>query len=144
LKLVVDASVALKWFFQDPEREADIDRADVILNGFVAGDIALFAPVHFQVEVCAVLARQSAPGAMLQHLSRLEDLSIPVCDHASVVARAMSLSLELEHHLFDTLYHAVALEEDALLITADHRYWAKACDVGGIAELAGWESISHR
>jgi len=40
------------------------------------------------------------------------------------------------HHLFDTLYHAVALEEGARLVTADAAYFAKAKDLGGIELLA--------
>jgi len=40
------------------------------------------------------------------------------------------------HHLFDTLYHAVALEEGATLVTADAAYFAKAKDLGGIELLA--------
>jgi hypothetical protein len=45
------------------------------------------------------------------------------------------------HHLFDTLYHAVALEhEDALLVTADDRYYRKAEHYGTIAVLRDWVS----
>jgi hypothetical protein len=33
----------------------------------------------------------------------------------------VQLSRPLGHHLFDTLYHAVAFEEDITLITADER-----------------------
>jgi hypothetical protein len=45
--------------------------------------------------------------------------------------------------LFDTLYHAVALEnEDALLVTADDRYHMKAERYGMIAALSDWGSAS--
>lgn len=52
-----------------------------ILDRFVAGDVLLCAPVHFQAEVCAVLARE-APEAMQRQLSRLVALAIPVSDDA--------------------------------------------------------------
>jgi len=139
VKLVVDASVALKWFFADRDAESDTASATAILDRFAAGEIALVAPCHFQAEVCAVLTRE-APAAMLRHLARLIDLSIPVVDDAPTIARAMRLSNELGHHLFDTLYHAVALEEDATLVTADRRYLTKAGGRGNIADLATWES----
>ncbi len=46
------------------------------------------------------------------------------------------MAVRLEHHLFDTLYHAVALNEpDAMLITADVRYYNKAKGIGRIALL---------
>ena len=53
-----------------------------------------------------------------------------------VLKRAADLSISLNHHLFDTLYHAVALEEGATLVTADAVYFGKAKDLGGIQRLA--------
>jgi predicted nucleic acid-binding protein len=50
--------------------------------------------------------------------------------------RAAGLSISLNHHLFDTLYHAVALEEGATLVTADETYFAKAGYLGGMMLLA--------
>jgi hypothetical protein len=45
------------------------------------------------------------------------------------------MSIALKHHLFDTLYHAVALEEQATLVTADEVYFGKAKDLGAIQLL---------
>jgi predicted nucleic acid-binding protein len=36
--------------------------------------------------------------------------------------RAVEIAVALNHHLFDTLYHAVALEEGATLVTADEAF----------------------
>jgi Ca2+-binding RTX toxin-like protein len=45
-----------------------------------------------------------------------------------------------QHHLFDTLYHAVALQTPgALCVTADRRYLAKAHPVGQIAWLGDYQ-----
>lgn len=45
--------------------------------------------------------------------------------------------MRYQHHLFDTLYHAVALHTpNAVLITADARYHAKARLEGQISLLA--------
>ena len=137
MTLVVDASVALKWFFDDREDESNVVEATRILETFASGDVRLVAPVHFRAEVCAVLARET-PDAMRRQMRRLFDLSIPVRDDALVLARAMRLSNELGHHLFDTLYHALALEEEGTLVTADERYASKARDRGGIVTLSGW------
>jgi predicted nucleic acid-binding protein len=54
---------------------------------------------------------------------------------------ACSLSIRLNHHLFDTLYHAVALHLGALLITADEQYFRKAKDIGNIKLLADYRPI---
>jgi predicted nucleic acid-binding protein len=51
--------------------------------------------------------------------------------------RAIALACQLDHHLFDTLYHAVALTiPGAVLVTADRRYFAKAQHLGQITWLA--------
>ena len=44
--------------------------------------------------------------------------------------------------MFDTLYHAVALEyEDAVLVTADDRYYANAERYGTIAAMPDWGGV---
>ncbi len=48
-----------------------------------------------------------------------------------------SVAVKLNHHLFDTLYHAVALGTPATtLVTADLRYFRKARRFGAICPLA--------
>ena len=54
----------------------------------------------------------------------------------SCYRRAADLAIQYNHHLFDTLYHAVALEEGATLVTADEAYFAKAGGLGNIQRLA--------
>ena len=55
--LVVDASVALKWFLQSRDNEADCDLALSILYGVADGQIQLIQPPHFIAEVAAELAK---------------------------------------------------------------------------------------
>lgn len=137
MRLVVDASVALKWFFRDRDDEPDAAVAVDILERFVAGELSLRAPCHFAIELCAVLARV-APATMRENLADLLDLAIPVRDDAIVLARGMRLASELDHHPFDTLCHALAIEEETVLVTADRRYWRKGRDRGAIVMLEDW------
>ncbi len=49
----------------------------------------------------------------------------------------IELARRLDHHLFDTIYHAVASSiPGAVLVTADRPYFAKARHLGHIAWLA--------
>jgi predicted nucleic acid-binding protein len=138
VRLVLDASVALKWFFRDRPDEPDGQAAAEILQGYAAGRLELLAPPHFLAEMCAVLARE-APDTIDAHLRDLLDLNIPIRDDALVYSRAMHLSRDLGHHLFDTLYHAVALEtEGAELVTVDQRYLKQAGALGRIRSLRLW------
>jgi predicted nucleic acid-binding protein len=135
LRLVLDASVALKWFFGDRPGEDHTAAAAALLVRYGRGEFELLAPPHFTAEVCALLVRES-PHSIAANLRDLFALGIGVRDDAAVHARATALSLELRHHLFDTLYHAVALETPgALLITADDTYLRKARAAGRIRHL---------
>ena len=57
---------------------------------------------------------------------------------APIWTGARCLSISLNQPLFDTLYHAVALEQGATLISADRRYCHKARHLGQIVYLADW------
>jgi predicted nucleic acid-binding protein len=138
VKLVVDASVALKWFFHERAGETDAAAALDILQGFVNGRHSLLQPAHFQAEVCAVLARE-APDRMERQLANLRALGLRSRDDDLIYWRAMQLSSQLNHHLFDTLYHALALEtDDAVLVTADEAYCRKAAALGRLQPLSSW------
>ena len=49
------------------------------------------------------------------------------------------MAISLQHHMFDTLYHAVALEVGATLVTADKVYFGKAVGQGNIAMLSAFD-----
>ena len=69
----------------------------------------------------------------------LLNIECSTIETAQTYARALDLSIRYRHHLFDTLYHAVALEvQDARLITADRRYYDRAGGEGRIVLLADW------
>jgi predicted nucleic acid-binding protein len=138
--LVLDASVVLKWLLEDPAREPDTGKALAIIESFVRGRLEVLQPVHWLAEVAAVAARL-APRTAVSDVDMLAALELPTTDDPSVIRRATSLAIETKHHLFDTLYHAVALEnEGALLVTADDRYYRKAERFGTIAALHNWEA----
>ena len=134
MNVALDASVALKWFFRADE--ADVDAALGLLRQVADGQVRLLQPPHFLAEMSAVLARE-APAIVAEALRDLLDLEMQRIETPAVYARAVELSVRLGHHLFDTLYHAVALESpEALLVTADERYWRRARSVGRIVRLA--------
>ena len=136
--LVVDASVALKWLLQVPDSEPDRDRALTLLTGVDDGSIQLVQPAHFIAEVAAVLARAN-PDAAEANLLDLLNVECSTIETPETYATALELSIRYRHHLFDTLYHAVALHAPgASLITADRRYYDKASGEGRIVLLADW------
>jgi predicted nucleic acid-binding protein len=78
--------------------------------------------------------------ALVGDVEMLAAFEFPTTDSPTVIRLATSLAIGAKHHLFDTLYHAAALEhEDALLVTADERYYGKAKGYGTIKALHDWE-----
>jgi predicted nucleic acid-binding protein len=135
---VLDASVILKWLLEDPARESDTDKATAAVQAVIDRRAELLQPVHWLAEVAAVLARLS-PQTALEDVELLASLQWPVSDEPSVIRRATALAMETGQHVFDTLYHAVALEQEgATLITADDRYREKALSHGRILALHDW------
>jgi len=92
-------------------------------------------PPHWKAEVLAVMARKE-PERIEGAQKLLFSIPCRDCDSASLYERAAQLSVQLKHHLFDTLYHAAALEHEATLITADEIYFAKARRLGNIKLLS--------
>ena len=139
MRVVLDASVIIKWLFFDPDREEHTLRATDLMADVTGGRVPVVQPVLWLTEVAAVLARVT-PGQAEEDIGLLSALSLPVSDGPEILQRACRLSIELNHHLFDTLYHAVALDTDSVLVTADAQYLNKAAKLGNIVSLADWVS----
>jgi predicted nucleic acid-binding protein len=55
--------------------------------------------------------------------------------------KAMALSFELNHWVYDCIYLACALDLGLPLLTADRKFWnaAKRASYGDVVELLTWE-----
>lgn len=138
MRVVVDASVVIKWVFPDSEAESHREEALALLSAIQEGTVDLIQPPHWLAEVAAVVTRLQ-PDAAEPALDLLDAMEFPVVDDVAVLKRASRISRELQHHLFDTLYHAVALEHGRTLVSADDRYFRKAKHLGGIVRLEDWQ-----
>lgn len=139
-ELVVDASVAIEWLLGDIRGEADVPAANRVLLQVRDGEARLVQPPHFVLEMAAVLARES-PSRAARDLDDLQRVEMSVVDEPDVLQRALELSVRHRQHVFDTMYHAVALSRpQALLVTADERYWRAARASGRIVRLADFST----
>jgi predicted nucleic acid-binding protein len=137
-QVVADASVVVKWVFPSKDDEADADKALNLLTAVKGGQISLYQPPHWLAEVAAVIVRLS-PATVLDDVADLYTMEFTVVDTPKVYMIACELSRTLNQHLFDTLYHAVALTlSEAVLVTADERYYRKAQQHGKIGLLANF------
>jgi predicted nucleic acid-binding protein len=141
VKAVVDASVIVKWVFPTSEAEGDVEQALDLLEAIKKGNVTLLQPPHWLAEVAAVVTRLS-PEAAEPALDLLDALEFPAAADLPIFKRASRIAHELNHHLFDTLYHAVALEQGHTLVTADDAYFRKSQTLGRIVRLPDWPEVS--
>jgi predicted nucleic acid-binding protein len=137
--VVADASVVVKWLVRGRDDESDLEKALLLLDRIRSGEVRLHQPAHWLAEAAAVVTRLT-PATAGQKIALLHAMHFPVLETELVYQTACSLAMELGHHLFDTLYHAVALHvPGAFLVTADERYYRKARNRGQIMRLADFD-----
>lgn len=132
MTIMVDASLAYKWFVE----EDGSDAADALLAPNI-GQISV--PDIFLVEVAAALVRdanmhkQNAVGrrkALERFFGLVDDQSILAhrIDTAQL-AMATNLAIDLGHPLKDCIYLALAMDLRCDLVTCDAKFAAKASTV---------------
>jgi predicted nucleic acid-binding protein len=121
MRIVVDASVAVKWVVNEPRTEAAL----------ALRDEELIAPALWLAEAANALWRHVRLGELNrnQALARLSELqtapvaSLPIEPH---VAKALELATEADHPVYDCVYLALALHQQARVVTDDRRFLAAA------------------
>ena len=108
-----------------------------LFDGVGRGAIELLQPPHWVAETLAVVVRQR-PDRVEEVADTLLDMDVEHPAAFNTWIRAARIADRLNHHLFDTLYHAMAMQHGATFVTADERYFAKAHALGGIELLSAF------
>lgn len=116
--VVVDASVAVKWFV--PEENWPVARR------LLALDLAMVAPDILAMETMSALLRKhrrrevadSLPGQALGMLAALRVEAVP---HGPLLREATALSLRWRHAVYGCLYLLIAQRRGLPLATFDRR-----------------------
>jgi predicted nucleic acid-binding protein len=122
-RLVIDASVALKWRLRD--EEATI-QADALLDDFLAGRLALLTPTLFDYEIANALRvavtrqRLSEPDAAAA-LADFAQYTIVRYDFAGIGRLAFDLSGQCQRSAYDSAYLALAQAQGVWFVTGDKR-----------------------
>ena len=140
--IVLDASVLVKLF----KNEGDSALARQFINvqlldkkdAFLAPSILIYETLSAALHVEQPFDRITA---LLDHLRTLglmiEDPKATELILAERIARTEAPGGGFPT-LFDSIYHAMAIERNATLITADQRHIGKAGGFGHILQLADW------
>lgn len=119
-KFVLDASVALKWVLQEPDRQKALDLREDFRNGIHE----LLAPEIFHVEIGHVFSKMHRQHKLSQQDAEIylaEVMSTPPHLHPTqpLMPRAYEMSLQDRKSLYDCLYLALAEQENCSVVTAD-------------------------
>lgn len=140
MRLVVDASVTLKWYLSHRDAEQEVEQAAAVGRVIESGTTQLFAPPHWILEVVSVLARIE-PDLVDTAILEMSDMKPTLIESSTVLSRAAQMATNLQRHMFDTLYHAVALDCDATLVTADAQYYNASQHLGHIVSLTDFRPL---
>jgi predicted nucleic acid-binding protein len=129
MSLIVDASVAVKWFAEEPNS----DKAETVLAGLddlIAPDVVLaeLGNALRKKAVQGIITREQALDAVRQapgFFARLYPLP-------ELALRAAEIAFDLQHHIYDCFYLALAERERVQLVCADERLREKARRLKGI------------
>jgi len=118
MKLVVDASVAIKWMID----EEDSELADRLLDeghDFLAPELIVAEMISAAWKQCR---RGSIGNAQYDHIViRVVDGPITYRPLRPLATRAAALARDLDHPIYDCFYLALAEAENLPMITADRR-----------------------
>ncbi len=123
MSLVVDASVALKWFLSE---EPHASQALAV----VQSGATLIAPDFVIAEVCNAAWRSARLGRISQAQVNEIAASLPrffdaLVSAAGLAPRAVAIARQIDHPVYDCLYLALAEAEQASVVTADMRLLEK-------------------
>ena len=119
MRLVVDASVAIKWLV----REEYSDDANLLLDG----QHELYAPRLLASEAGSALWKKARRGLIERELAgvlaaAVPEIAIQWADDESISPDAVRLAIALDRSVYDCVYLALAHHVNATLVTADDRF----------------------
>lgn len=133
-RVVIDSSVAVKWFVRDGE--PDVEKARLLLDAHLAGDRVIAVPPHLMIEVLNALRFRGLDTTDLQAAAHwLLDARLEIMPIGPLAVRAASVAVEHGLTVYDAAFVALAESLDAELVTADRRF--AACPVCRTRLLGG-------
>ena len=123
--LVLDASVAAKWFLPAAGEPLTSEAQDLLAR-FTRGRIRFLAPDLFWPELGSVLWKAAAYGRITKphaekSIALARQLGLLILPGVDLIERALSLALDSGRSVYDSMYIAAAMEKSVDLVTADEK-----------------------
>jgi len=129
MSLIVDASVAVKWFAEEPLS----DKAEAVL----AGPDVLIAPELVLAELGNALRKKAAQGILTREqavnaLREAPSFFVRLHPLPDLALRTTEIAFDLGHPVYDCFYLALAERERVPMVSADERLLSKRRALKGI------------
>ena len=133
-RFVVDANVAIKWFLPEVHSE--------VAQRLMEGDNTLLVPDLLFSECGNILWKRVRSAEITEDEAQetLQALGgLPLEAHPSwpLVLLALEIACRTDRSVYDSLYLALAVHEEAVLVTADEKFY-NALSASALAEHLIW------
>lgn len=123
-KIVVDSSVAIKWFIVEPYST----EARRILDDYRAGTLTLLAPDLINAEIGNVVwKKQRFQGLAVadgqQIIDEFRKLKFELVPTAALLNEAYRFAVTHQRTVYDALYIALSVREQCPFVTADEKLY---------------------
>jgi predicted nucleic acid-binding protein len=132
--IVLDASVILKWIFEEPETPAALQWRD----SHVAGKEKIAAPELLYYELANVLATKTSLSAenassIFQHLLNMEMVTFTLGELE--FAASIQMAHRYKVSVYDASYAVLAQRFDCSFLTADRKLYQRIKSLGSVRLL---------
>lgn len=129
MSILVDASVAIKWYVEQPHSE--------VARQLAASQDTLIAPELLLAEAGSALWKYVRAGQMSGEQARSVLERLPEHFHnlfplLPIADEALEIAVSIRHPIYDCFYLALARQENVPFVTADRRLAAAAQALSGV------------
>lgn len=123
--LVVDASVAAKWYLPEDGEELSA-QARALLDRYDRNEVRFVVPDLFYVEIASAFWKAVRSGRVPrsladQALELLTQREFATVASLKLIDRAFQIAASHNRSVYDSLYVALAVQAETHLVTADER-----------------------
>lgn len=139
--LVIDSSVAVKWFVP----ETDSDKALQILTEYETGKYYFIAPGLIHAEYGNIIWKKQVfqgldPSDADLAVKEFQKLVFTLTPITALFVDAFKIAVKHKRTFYDSLYLALSIQENCKFVTADEKFYNSViADFPQIILLANWK-----
>lgn len=143
-KIVIDSCIFNKLFLEEPDREQAIE----LINEVTKRKYQVLVPSLFLYEVLSITSVSNFPTEQaFELITQYQKANLEIVElDQSCILKAIEIC-ETGHQksgfpsFYDASYHALAIVNNCIFITADNRHVSKTLQFGHIVLLKNWADV---